>query len=156
MNIIAEAETVAEAATGTGWLKLVLPIGVVVALLIAIGIIHHKGEAAGEAKVTAKVERQHAAAVTDARVDERAATAAAAAVGSQSMAKTDAAIAALQLEEKRIHDVLDAVPPAEPGAALPPAPVGVLAASVNAGIDRANGAADAADAATRAGQTGAP
>lgn len=120
------------------------------ALLAAIVTIHHRGEKAGAAKVTTKVEQQHAARIVEARADERAATAAAASTGSAALARADAAIAALKISEEEMRHAIDTIPPAVPGADLPPAPAGVLAASVNALVDRANRAADTADAAGRA------
>lgn len=136
--------------------RLAIGIATVLALLAAIWAIYHRGESAGGARVTHQFEQQHADRVVEARTDERAATAAAAATGTQALARADAAVAALRLEEQRIHDAFDAVPPAAPGAAYPAAPAGVLAASANAIIARANRAADDADPAGRAGPDRAP
>lgn len=133
-----------------------LPIAGVLALLAAIWAIYHRGEGAGGAKVTHQAEQQHGERIVEARTDERAATAAAAATGSQALARADAAVAALRLEEQRINNALDAVPPPVPGAALPAAPTSVLAAPVNALIARANRAADAADPAGGTGSDRAP
>ena len=127
--------------------KLLLPIGVALALLVAVWAIFQRGETAGAAKVTQKVEREHAERVVESRGDERTAAATAASIANNTIAaeaKTDALV---QATIGDLRNALDQVPPAVPGAALPPAPAVVLAQGVNAVIDRANRAADDAAAA---------
>lgn len=118
------------------------------ALAIATGlyVLYHHGEKAGAAKVEAKVEKAHAAAITDARHDERAAANASATIATSTAQQTIASAAVTHYIVKELHDAIDAVPPAAPGAALPAAPVDSLRASLNTGIAGANRAADAADA----------
>lgn len=128
-------------------LTAILLVLAVVALMLRSA--ERSAEKRGAAKVTAKVEQRHTAAVADARADEHQAAVSAAAIGahvSATDAKTDLLV---QSELEDLHHALDATPPpAQAGSAadLSPAPVGVLSASINAGVDRANRAADAADA----------
>jgi hypothetical protein len=118
-------------------------------LLAIVGIvlaIRHSAERAGEAKITAKVERQHTERVGEARADERAATVAADSISRRVSRADELSTIAVQATIKDLRNALDAVPPAPAGADLPAAPVDGLRDQINAGIDRANRAADAADA----------
>jgi hypothetical protein len=119
---------------------------ILLALLTAIWAIRRGGEKAGEAKVTAKVEREHAQRVGEARADEQAASVVADSISRRVTRADDLSTAAVQRTIKELRDALDAVPPAPAGAPVPAAPVDGLRDQINAGIDRANRAADAADA----------
>ncbi len=127
--------------------RIIIAIGIVLAIVAGVALIRFNGETAGAAKVAARNERAHGERVGEARADERAAgdtTAAIARSVTRSDALTDAYV---KTTIKDLRDALDAVPPASPGVPLPAAPVDRLRDSINAGIDRANGAAEAADAA---------
>lgn len=119
---------------------------ILLALLTAIWAIRRGGEKAGEAKVTAKVEREHAQRVGEARADEQAASVVADSISRRVTRADDLSTAAVQRTIKELRNALDAVPPAPVGAPVPAAPVDGLRDQINAGIDRANRAADAADA----------
>jgi hypothetical protein len=128
-------------------IRIIIAIGIVLAIVAGVALIRRDGETAGAAKVTAKVERVHAERVAEARVDERAATSVTQAIAARTVridAQTDVIV---QTTIKDLRDALAAVPPASDGAALPGAPVERLRDTINASIDRANRAADAADAA---------
>lgn len=114
----------------------------------AYALIYSNGEKDGAAKVSAKVERQHEERVAEARTDERAAQASADRIGN-TIAKTNAA--ATVAEHSAVEDLLhaiDTIPPAPSATpvALPVAPTDELRDALNAGIDRANRAAETADA----------
>ncbi|WP_267396965.1 MULTISPECIES: hypothetical protein [unclassified Sphingomonas] len=123
--------------------RLILIVAAVLAILAATYGVYHHGETAGSAKVEAKTEHRHTAAVADARTDERAAKDAAASIAKHVARADDLSTAALQTTIKDLRDALDAVPPAPAGAPVPAAPVDGLRDSLNAGIARANRAADA-------------
>lgn len=104
-------------------------------------------EQKGGAKVTAKVEREHRARVAEARTDERAI----AATGNRIAART-ARIDADTTEFvtarlKDINDALQSPPPAGAAADAALFDGGAVRSSVNSVVDRANRAAEAADAA---------
>jgi type III secretory pathway component EscV len=137
-----------------GWLKTAvdflkgLPwwVYAIIAAAILLFVVYHKGETKGAAKVTAKVEKAHQAAVVAAAVDTKAAQAATEQIGAD-VKRTNAAVTDLvQTKIQEMHNALDAIPPAAAGAALPPAPVERMQQSLNALGDGANRAADAADA----------
>ncbi len=133
-------------------LRIVLIVAAVVAIAAGVFLLRRGGESAGAAKVTAVNERAHSAGVAEARVDERAAATVTAAIAARTVrieAKTDAYVDTMI---KDMRNAIDEVPPAVPDAALPAAPVDRLRDTLNAGIDRANRAADAAGAAPGAGQ----
>jgi hypothetical protein len=139
-----------------GWLKglslaeklagLALFVGLVAGV---IGVIYHKGETAGGAKVGVKAEKAHAKTVGEARTDERQAQATVDAIGRRVAIVDEKTTALVRSKLSEIHDALDATPGAAAGNATAPAvafdTVGVRN-SLNAVIDDANGAADAADA----------
>lgn len=119
---------------------------VLLAIVAAVALIRRGGETAGAAKVEQRVERDHSARVAEARVDERTAGDVAASI-ERRVARSDAlTTAAVQATVKDLHDAIDAVPPSAAGAAPPAAPVERLRDVLNAGIDRANRAAQAAEA----------
>lgn len=129
---------------------------VLLATVAAVAFIRLSGEKAGAAKVEQRVEREHSTRVVEARTDERTAGDVAAAIARRVSRSDDLSTAALQATVKDLRDAIDAVPPAASGAALPPAPVDSLRDTLNAGIDRANRAADAADTVAGADQDRAP
>lgn len=118
---------------------------ILLALLVAIWAIRRAGEKAGEAKVTTKVEREHAERLGEARADERAASVAADSISRRVTRADELSTAAVQATVKDLRNALDAVPPAPAGAPAPDAPVDSLRDQINAGIDRTNRAADAAE-----------
>jgi hypothetical protein len=125
--------------------KLIAGALVVLALLAAVWAIRRGGEKAGEAKVTAKVERERTERIVEARADERAASVVADSISRRVTRADDLSTAAVRGTIKDLRDALDAVPPAPAGAPTPAAPVDSLRDQINASIDRANRAADAAD-----------
>ncbi|MGN6270852.1 MAG: hypothetical protein ACTHM0_13290 [Sphingomonas sp.] len=142
-------------ALGWGWKSWAAKLfgrAVPVLLLAAIAaggyaLIFHAGETAGGAKVTAKVTEQHGQAVTDARHDEHAAQSSAATIGAAITAKNNAASSTAVAAQETIHAQISALPVAPSVDAGPArADTGVLDASLDALVDRANRAAAAADA----------
>lgn len=122
----------------------------VVILLIggAIALIYHKGSVAGGAKVQVQAEKAHAKTVAEARADERQAQATVDAIGKRVAAADDKTTILVRSRITEIHDALDATPGAAAGSATPPAAFDTagVRASLNAVVDDANRAADAADA----------
>ncbi len=119
-------------------IRIIIAIGVLLAIVAGVALIRRSGETAGAAKVTAKSERTHADRVAEARTDERSATDTTDAIA-RSVTRSDAlADAYVKTTIKDLRDALDAVPPPAPGVPLPAAPVDRLRDSINAGIDRAN------------------
>ena len=112
-----------------------------------IAAIYGRGERAGAAKVEVKARAEHGRRVAEARQDERAAAGAAAVIERRTRTATTSADVALAKHVQEIDDALASIPPAAAGAPPPAAPVGSLLDTLNAGIDRANRAADAADGA---------
>jgi hypothetical protein len=113
-----------------------------------IAFVYHRGETAGGANVRAKAERAHARTIAEARGDERRAAAVADAIGHRVAIADDQSAALVRSKITEIHHDLDSTHavPATGGAAPPVFDAGGVRASLNALIDRANGAADAADA----------
>ena len=112
-------------------------------------LIYHRGEVAGAAKVQARAEKAHAATVAVARHDERQAQAIVDAIGNRVAVADDATTTLVRSRITEIHDALDATPGAVSGndaAAAVPFDADRVRASLNALVDGANGAADAADA----------
>jgi len=129
-----------------GW---VAPLLALIALLGGIyAFIYHRGSTAGAAKVEAKAEKANAKTVAEARTDERQAQATVDAIGKRVAKADDQTTILVRSKIKDIHDALDATPGGPAGAAVPP-PVfdgSGVRASLNAVVDSANRAADAADA----------
>ena len=128
-------------------LRMILIVVAILAIAVSVFLLRRGGETAGAAKVTAPNERAHTAGVAEARADERAAAAVTASIAARTVrieAKTDAYVDTMI---KDMRNAIDEVPPAVPDAALPAAPVDRLRDTLNAGIDRANRAADTASAA---------
>ena len=126
--------------------RIIIAALVLLAILIAVWAIRRNGEKAGEAKVTQQAERQHADRVGEARADERAAAVVTDSINRRVDRADALSTAAVQATIKDLRHALDAVPPAPAGAPLPAAPIDGMRENLNAGIDRANRAADAADA----------
>ena len=127
---------------------------IVVALAIVAGVvmIRRDGETAGAAKVTATTDQAQAKRVVEARADERAAATVTQSIAARTVridAQTDAYV---QATIEDLRNALANVPPAAADAALPAAPVDRLRDSLNAGIARANRAADDAGPAGGAGE----
>jgi hypothetical protein len=135
------------AAKVVGWL---VPALLAVALIGgAIALIYHKGETAGGAKVEVKAEKAHAKTVAEARTDERQAQATVDAIGKRVAIADDKTTTLVRFKISEIHDALDTTPGAAAGNAAAPAAAfdtSGVRASLNALVDGANGAADAADA----------
>ena len=126
--------------------KILIGLGLILAIVAIVGVIFARGERSGAAAVTVQAERQHGAAVADARTDERAAGDVAASIAG-SVARSDAlSDAFVKTTIKDLRDALAAVPPAAPGVPAPPAPVDGMRDTLNAAIDRANRAAETAGA----------
>ncbi|MDD1450805.1 hypothetical protein NHF48_007290 [Sphingomonas sp. H160509] len=128
-------------------IRIIIAVGLLLAIVAGVALIRHNGETAGAAKVTAKTERAHSAGVAEARTDERSASDTTAAIARSVSRSDDLADALVKTTIKDLRDALDAVPAAAPSVPLPAAPVDRLRDSINAGIDRANRAAEVADAA---------
>lgn len=133
-------------------IRIIIAVGIVLAIVGVAFLIRHNGETAGAAKVTAKTEAAHTVNVVEARADERAASTVTQAIAARTVridAKTDAYV---QSTIEDLRNALAEVPPAAPGAAMPAAPVDRVRDSLNAGIARANRAADDAGTARGPGQ----
>ena len=100
----------------------------------------------GAAKATAKFEKRDDDRRAEIRVDESVAQDVAGAIGADVAHQTDVVTAQATATEKEIHDAFDAIPAPVAGALPPPAPVDELRAAINAGTERANRAAETADA----------
>ena len=134
------------------WIRIIIAIGLVLAIVAGVAMIRRGGETAGAAKVTAKNDRVHTEHVVEARADERAAATVTQSIAARTVridAQTDAYV---QATIEDLRNALANVPPAAADAALPAAPVDSLRDSLNAGITRANRAAGDADPAGGAGQ----
>ena len=119
---------------------------IILALIAAIWAIRRGGEKAGAARVTQTIERQRADRVAEARADERTAATVSDSISRRVARADDLSTEAVKATIKDLRDAIDAVPPAPAGAPAPAAPVDSLRDTLNAGIARANRAADAATA----------
>ncbi len=128
-------------------IRIIVLVMAIVAIVAGVALIRRGGETAGAAKVTAKVEKAHAASIVEARADERAAATVTQSIAARTVRIDAATDAYVKTTIEDLRNALAAVPPAADGAALPAAPVDRLRDQINAGIDRANRSADAADAA---------
>ncbi|MDF0489222.1 hypothetical protein PX554_13860 [Sphingomonas sp. H39-1-10] len=133
------------------WLSkpVAIVLDVATAAVVVAGVycwIYSRGEADGAAKIATKVTAAHSAAVADARHDERAAQAAAGAIGAAAARTNQDATAFAQSKIEDMHHAIDVLPDAPAGAAPARVDSRRLSASLDALIDRANRAADAADA----------
>ncbi len=119
---------------------------VLLAILGAVAWIRHDGVKAGAAKVEQRTERQRTDRIVEARTDERTAGDVAAAIDRRVARADDLSTAAVAATVKDLRDAIDAIPPSAAGAPPPAAPVDRLRDTLNAGIDRANRSAAAAEA----------
>jgi len=119
-------------------------LGVVALLALSYCNAEHTGETRGAAKVTAKVEKQHAQMVAEAVIDTGKAQTIATAIGAQTARTNQAATDYVRTKIEDMHHALD-VPPAPAGTALPPVDTASVSASLDALVDRANRAAETAD-----------
>lgn len=129
-----------------GW---AVPVLVLIAATgLAIGLIYHRGEKAGGAKVEAKAEKAHAATVAAARTDERHAQATVDAIGKRVAIADDKTTTLVRSKITEIHNDLNSTPGAAAGGPVPAAPfdTGGVRAHLNDLVASANGSADAADA----------
>ncbi|MFG6282612.1 hypothetical protein [Sphingomonas sp. S6] len=126
-------------------------------LLVVAALVgaHRKGEQAGADHVTVQVQRDHAAAVTVTRKDERAAVDASATIATSVAQQTVASAAVTHHIVENLRHALDTIPPAPVGDPLPAAPIDGMRDDINTAIARANRAAEAAAAVAGAGQDGA-
>lgn len=120
--------------------------GVAIAVLLTLGYCHAEktGETKGAAKVTAKVEKQHAQTVAEAKADSTTAQTVTDKIGATVKHNNQLATDYVATQIEEMHRAIDA--PAQPGAAPAPVDTASLSASTDRLIDRANRAADAADA----------
>lgn len=132
-----------------GWAKPLLDVaGIALVLAGAWWAFASHYQAVGGAAVTAKVEREHTARVVEARTDERAIAATGRIIAAR-VARTD--VATTEFVKSKLKDIADA---SETNAAAPVAAGAdatvfdglAMRSSVNAVVDRANRAADSADA----------
>lgn len=125
-----------------------IAIGVVlVAVLAVLAWVYHAGGRSGADRVTAKAERDHGAAVADARADERRGATSTATIAARTARADDMTDRLVRQTIKELRDAITDVPPAVAGDPLPPAPVDGLRDRLNAGIARADRAAGPAGAA---------
>jgi hypothetical protein len=127
-------------------LRLIIGAGVLLAIIAGIWLIRHSGEKAGAAKVTQAVERQRTERVAEARADEHTAAVVSDSISRRVARADDLSTQAVKATIKDLRDAIDTVPPAVAGDPLPAAPVDSLRDTLNAGIARANRAAEDAAA----------
>lgn len=127
--------------------RLIMAAIVLLAIIAAVGCVRRSGEQAGADRVTTQVERDRSDRTAEARTDERAAAATSATIAART-ARADALTDAYVRQTiEDLRNAIDAVPPAPAGdAPVPAAPVDGMRDTLNAGIARANRAADAAGA----------
>lgn len=133
----------------TSWLKkLPWQVWAILAALILLFVVYrhgeHKGEVKGAAKVTAQVEKDHTRTVAEAVADTGKAQATATEIGDQVRHSNQLATDFVQSKIEDMHHAIESPPVAAGGAPAPVDTVGV-SASIDAVIDRANRAAEAAD-----------
>lgn len=132
----------------TAWqIRAVLVGGLLLALLGVILFIHRQGERAGADHVTVQAQRDHAAAVKDARADERLAVNASNTIATTVAQQTIASAAVTHHIVENLRNAVQSIPPVAPGDPLPAAPVDRVRADLNAAIADANRAAEPAAAA---------
>lgn len=128
-----------------GW---VMPLLVVAALSGAVvALIYRRGETAGGTVARAAAETAHVQTITEARSDERHAAAVADAISRRVAIADNQTTTLVRSKMTEIHDDLATPTHARAGGIAPRLfDTGGVRASLNALVDRANGAADAADA----------
>lgn len=129
-----------------GW---AVPVLVALAIVGAIvGLIYHKGETAGGAKVTAKVVKEQAKTVAVAKADGEKAQKVTDAIGARVVVIDDKTTALVRSKLTEIHNDLDSTPGAPAGGPAPAVAfdTGGVRSHLNDLVTAANGSADAADA----------
>lgn len=130
-----------------GQIRAILVGGLLLALLGVILFVHRQGERAGADHVTVQAQRNHAAAVTEARADERLAANASSTIATSLAQQTVASAAVTHHIVENLRNAVQSLPPVAPGDPLPAAPVDRVCADLNAAIDHANRAAELGTAA---------
>lgn len=127
----------------TAWqIRAALVGGLLLALLGVILFVHRQGERAGADHVTVQAQRDHAAAVKDARADERLAVNASNTIATTVAQQTIASAAVTHHIVENLRNAVQSIPPVAPGDPLPAAPVDRVRADLNAAIADANRAAE--------------
>lgn len=125
-----------------------IAIGVVLVAVVAVLVwVYRSGGRAGADHVTAKVERDHGAAVADARADERRGATSTATIAARTARADDMTDRLVRQTIQELRDAITDVPPAVAGDPPPPAPIDGLRDRLNASIARADRAAEPASAA---------
>ncbi|QXT34347.1 hypothetical protein KV697_10925 [Sphingomonas sanguinis] len=122
-------------------------VGLLAALLVIFLVVRHQGERAGADHVTVKAQQDHAAAIADARADERLAANASSTIATSLAQQTVASAAVTHHIVENLRNAVQSLPPVAPGDPLPAAPVDRVRADLNAAIDHANRAAEPGTAA---------
>ncbi|WP_433910360.1 hypothetical protein [Sphingomonas yabuuchiae] len=129
-------------ARGVAWLV----IAAVIIALIVLAFVTGRG--AGSDHVTAQAARAHGERVAEARSDERRAGVSTATIAARADRADALSDRLVRQTIKDLRDAISEVPtPVAPGDPLPSAPVDSVRVGLNAGIARANGAAEPAPAA---------
>jgi len=129
-------------ARGVAWVVIA---GVILALIVLAFVT---GRGAGSDHVTAQAERDHGARVAEARTDEQRASVSTATIAARADRADALSDRLVRQTIKDLRDAISNVPmPVASGNPLPSAPVDSVRVSLNAGIARANGAAEPATAA---------
>ena len=131
----------------SGPIKLLIEVALVAAVLTgAYFLIRAHGEQIGAANVTATATAQHTARVAEARTDEHTAQAVTDRIGARVAAADEATTEFVRNKMKDMSDAIAAIPAAPAGGPAPVFDTDSVSASLNAVVDRANRAAEAADA----------
>lgn len=125
---------------------LLIVLAIVAATMFAIGQIYRSGHNAGGASATVAIGEAHRERVAEARADERKAADVTTAIADRAARADALSETLLRSTIEDLRNAIDAVPPAAAGATPPVVPVDRLRDDLNAGIDRANRAAEAASA----------
>lgn len=129
-----------------GWAAKLFGWGVpALAMIAALGGIYLTIYGWGEQHQIVKQATDHTKRVAEARHDERGAQASASAIGAAVTTRNDAATRAADDRKETIRHVQTLPPPAGDPAALPVVDSVRLATTLDAGVDRANRAGEAAD-----------
>lgn len=120
--------------------------GLLAVLFGIILFVHRQGEREGADHVTVQAQRDHGAAVTAARADERLAANASSTIATTVAQQTVASAAVTHHIVENLRNAVQTIPPVAPGDPLPAAPVDSLRAELNAAIALANRAAEPATA----------
>lgn len=118
----------------------------VLAGVVLLVVVYHQGKTTGAATVTATAVKEHSARVAEARTDEHTAQAVTDRIGARVAAADDATTEFVRNKMKDMSDAIAAIPAAPAGGPTPVFDTDGVSASLNAVVDRANRAAEAADA----------